>query len=242
MNKKEVIISIKNVTKSYVIHHQKPTLIENLLNRGTKEKYIALNNINLKIYKGDQLGIVGPNGSGKTTLLKLISGIVTQQKGSVITNGRVVSLIDLEAGFHEDLTGEENIFLNGLIIGMSKIEIEKQKESIIKFADIGKFINAPLYTYSSGMKLRLGFAVAVHSKPDILLLDESFAVGDEAFRAKATKKMQEFRKSNVTLIMVSHWLEQLSKNCNTILWMNKGKIVKYGNKKIIKEYSKFLSK
>lgn len=234
---KKKVVEVKNVTKTYVLRHEKPTLIENLLYRPKKETHTALDDVSFSVYEGDRLGIIGSNGSGKTTLLKLIAGITKQQKGDIKVNGRVVSLIDLSAGFHPDLTGEENIFLNGLVIGMTKQEIEEKKQDIIKFADIGKFIDAPLYTYSSGMKLRLGFSVAIYSDPDILLLDEGFIVGDENFRRKANKKMIKFKKQNKTLVMVSHWLWELEKNCDKFIWLEKGAIVGCGKKEITKLYS-----
>ncbi len=234
--KKVPVIEFTNVTKTYLLRHEKPTLIENLLYKSKKETHSALKNISLSVFKGDRLGVLGKNGSGKTTLLKLIAGITKQQDGSIKVSGRVVSLIDLSAGFHQDLTGEENIFLNGLVIGMNKNEIEEKKKSIIRFADIGKFIDAPLYTYSSGMKLRLGFSIAVHSDPDILLLDEDFSVGDEGFRNKANKKIINFKKKNKTLIMVSHWMGELERNCNTFLWLEKGEIVSLGGKDILNKY------
>lgn len=233
---KKIAIEVKNVTKTYVLRHEKPTLIENLLYKSKNEIHTALKDVSFNVQEGDRLGIIGSNGSGKTTLLKLIGGITRQQRGSISVNGRVVSLIDLSAGFHPDLTGEENIFLNGLVIGMSRKEIELKKQSIISFADIGKFIDAPLYTYSSGMELRLGFSIAVHSDPDILLIDEGFAVGDEKFRKKANKKILEFKRRRKTLLMVSHWLAELERNCNKFLWLENGKVVEYGNKLILKKY------
>jgi teichoic acid transport system ATP-binding protein len=236
--KNPVAIEVKNVTKTYVLRHEKPTLIENLLYRPKKGIHTALNNVSFSVYEGDRLGIIGSNGSGKTTLLKLIAGITKQQKGNIKINGRVVSLIDLSAGFHPDLTGEENIFLNGLVIGMTRQEIQDKKQSIIKFADIGKFIDSPLYTYSSGMKLRLGFAVAIHSNPDIFLLDEGFSVGDENFRKKANEKILDLKNQKKTFVMVGHWMEELRRNCNRILWLEKGKIVVCGNKKILEKYER----
>ena len=229
-------IRVENVTKTYLLRHEKPTLIENILYRPKTVVHSALNNISFTLNEGERLGIIGANGSGKTTLLKLISGITRQKSGNVIVSGKVVSLIDLEAGFHPDLTGDENIFLSGLIIGMNRRELEDKKKSIIEFADIGQFIDSPLYTYSSGMKLRLGFSIAVHSDPDILLLDESFAVGDESFRKKANKKILQFKKQRKTLIMVSHWLEELERNCNKFLWLDKGKVIKFGGKDVVKKY------
>ena len=235
-----IAVELKNVTKTYTLHHEKPTFIENVIKNGHQEQFVALKNIDLKIFKGEKVGIIGANGSGKTTLLKIIAGITNADSGWVKTRGKVVSLIDLGAGFHPDLTGEENIFLNGLIIGMSKQEIKQQFNNIIKFADIGKFIDAPLYTYSAGMSLRLGFSIAVHANPDTLLIDEGFAVGDEDFRKKANEKILEFKKQEKTLIMVSHWLKELERNCNKFLWLENGEIAKYGGKIILVEYQNFI--
>lgn len=235
--KKTISIYLKNISKEYVLYHEKPTLIENIFKpREYKEKFIALNNINLTIYKGEKVGLVGSNGSGKTTLLKLITGIANPTQGDIKTYGKIVSLIDIAAGFHGDMTGEENIFLNGMIIGMDRQEIQKKFADIIKFADIGKFIDAPLYTYSNGMKLRLGFSIAIHSNPDILILDEDITTGDNNFIIKSGKKLKELFKANKTIIVTTHWIEFLKKNCNRILWLDSGKIIKSGGLEIIDEY------
>ncbi|MBP7700822.1 ABC transporter ATP-binding protein [Candidatus Woesebacteria bacterium] len=240
---KSIVIDAKNISKKYLLRHEKPTFVENLLYKSKTEYHTALDDVTLSIFKGDRLGIIGKNGSGKTTLLKLFSGITRQQTGKLSIHGKVVSLIDLEAGFHPDLSGEDNIFLQGLILGMSVNELSEKKSEIIQFAEIGKFIDAPVYTYSSGMKLRLGFSIAIHSNPDILLLDENFAVGDEAFRNKIRIKFKEFRKNNITLILVSHWIEELEKSCNKFLWLDNGRVVAYGGKKVIEKYKKsFLNK
>lgn len=218
------VIVLKNVSKTYIVHHEKPTLAEDFgkwLKREKNKEFQALNKINLKIFPGEKVGFYGPNGVGKSTLLKLIAGICRPTTGSVETIGRIVSLIDLEAGFHPDLTGEENILLNGLIIGMSKQEILQELSKIIAFADLGDFINAPLYTYSSGMKLRLGFSVAIHAHPDILILDEVIAAGDENFRQKTEKVFDDMFKNDKTILVVSHWLEFLEKNCSRLICLKK---------------------
>lgn len=217
---REVAIRLTGVTKQYILHHEKPTFSEKILKPKKKEIFTALNDINLTIYKGEKVGIIGPNGAGKTTLLKIISGITTPNSGKVETFGRIVSLIDLEAGFHPDLSGEENVFLNGLVVGMTKKEIQDKFQSILDFADIGKFIDAPLYTYSAGMKLRLGFAVAVHADPDILVLDEGFVAGDQNFQEKSSKKIEEFFQSGKTVLIVSHWLEYLEKVCQNFIYID----------------------
>lgn len=216
----DVVISLSDISKKYIITHEKPTLVEDvsrILRFQKKEKYWALQNVNLEIYKGEKVGFYGPNGVGKTTLLKIIAGISSPTSGKVKTKGKIVSLISLDAGFHPDLTGQENIFLNGLIIGMSKAEIEAKFKQIIDFAGIGDFITAPLYTYSSGMRLRLGFSIAIHSQPDILLLDEIISMGDESFRKKTSSLMKKMFNNGATLLLVSHQLEYLKANCNRLI-------------------------
>lgn len=223
-----IAIRLSHVTKQYTIHHEKPTLVERLTN-GKDEEFWALKDINLTIRKGERVGIIGPNGSGKTTLLKIIAGITTPTSGTVETHGKIVSLIDLEAGFHPDLTGVQNIYLNGMLLGMSKQEIEKKMKAIIAFADIGQFIDTPLFTYSTGMKLRLGFSIAVHADPDILILDEGMMVGDANFHQKAMQKIQTFFLAGKTIIIVSHWLEFIVNNCTIAYIIHKGKIYQSGN-------------
>lgn len=216
----DVVISLSDISKKYIITHEKPTLVEDvsrILRFQKKEEYWALQNVNLEIYKGEKVGFYGPNGVGKTTLLKIIAGISSPTSGKVKTKGKIVSLISLDAGFHPDLTGQENIFLNGLIIGMSKAEIEAKFKQIIDFAGIGDFITAPLYTYSSGMRLRLGFSIAIHSQPDILLLDEIISMGDESFRKKTSSLMKKMFANGATLLLVSHQLEYLEANCNRLI-------------------------
>lgn len=236
--KKKLAVELKAVTKRYQIRHEKPTFFDTVpLFKKTRD-FEALASLNFRVKPGEKVGIIGRNGSGKTTLLKIISGITQPTEGSVTTRGKIVSLIDLEAGFHPDLTGEENIFLNGLIIGMSKNEIAAQLSSIIEFADIGDFISAPFYTYSQGMKLRLAFAIGVHADPDILILDEGIATGDAAFQKKSSAKILQFFKAKKTIIVVTHWIEYLRKHCERIIWMEDGKIVEDGTTQILKKYVK----
>ena len=236
-NKNMPAVVLTNVSKKYVIHHEKPTLVEKLL-KGKDETFYALKNINLVINKGERVGIIGPNGSGKTTLLKIITGITTPTEGKVKTSGRIVSLIDLQAGFQPDLTGYQNIFLSGMLLGMQKQEILQKLDSIIKFADIHQFIDTPVFTYSSGMMLRLGFSIAVHTYPDILILDENLSVGDENFQEKCFRNLSEFIKSGRTVVIVSHNLNYLRNNCKKFILINKGKIVKRGGVKVVSYYHK----
>jgi len=238
----QTAVKLAKVSKKYILHHEKPTLAENIFFRKTKEEFWALRDINLTIKKGERVGIIGPNGSGKTTLLEIISGITAPTAGGVTTNGKIVSLIELEAGFHPELTGEENIYLNGLLVGMSKAEVKSKLKRVISFADIGQFIDAPMYTYSEGMKLRLGFSVVVHTNPDILVLDETLAVGDQAFQKKSFKKIQQFFKAGKTIIIVSHNMQFLISNCDRVVWLSRGKVRTDGRaRKTIAQYKESLS-
>lgn len=216
-----IAIQLTDVSKKYEIHHEKPTLVEKFV-KGRNETFWALKDVNLSIKKGERVGIIGPNGSGKTTLLKIIAGITSNTTGSVKTHGKIVSLIDLTAGFHADLSGYQNIYLNGMLLGLSKKEIDRKLNAIIAFADIKQFIDAPLFTYSSGMVLRLGFAVAVHTNPDILVLDENLNVGDKYFQEKARKKLDALFRKNKTFIIVSHTPALLEQLCERFIVVDKG--------------------
>ncbi|MCL4338895.1 ABC transporter ATP-binding protein [Patescibacteria group bacterium] len=232
-----IVIKLDQVSKEYILHHQKPTLVENIFKLGHSESILALKNINLEIKRGEKIGIIGDNGSGKTTLLKIISGITTPTKGRVVVKGRIATLVDLEAGFHPDLTGEENIFINGMLLGMSKKEINNQFYKIIEYSGLSKFIDAPFYTYSSGMRLRLGFAIAIHSNPDILLLDEVLAVGDGEFQEKTYTTIQNLINEKKTIIYISHILPVITKLCQKVIWINKGTIQDIGRSdKMVKNY------
>ena len=235
--KSQIAIKLSHVSKKYTLHHEKPTLVENVIGRQKKEEFWALKDINLEINKGDRVGIIGPNVSGKTTLLEIIAKITTPTEGEIVTNGKLVSLIELEAGFHPELTGEENIYLNGLLVGMSKEETNKKLDKIISFADIGQFIDAPLYTYSEGMKLRLGFSIVVHTNPDIVLLDENMAVGDTSFKRKSLKKIQDFVKNKKTLVVVSHLMDFVANTCHRVIWLEDGSVKEEGNsRELINKY------
>ena len=231
------VIKLEGISKKYVLHHEKPTLAESLFRQ--KEAFWALRNINFTLSKGKKIGIIGLNGAGKSTFLKIISGITSPTQGKATTHGKIASLIDLEAGFHPDLTGAENIYLNALLLGMSKNKIRKNFTKIVSFSGIGKFIDSPLHTYSTGMKIRLGFAVAAFSDPDILIIDEILAGGDEKFQRKSYVKIQEFFRKKKTILFASHSLSVIQKLCPQTLWLEKGKIKALGpSKEIIRQYQK----
>jgi ABC-type polysaccharide/polyol phosphate transport system ATPase subunit len=238
MNKNNVAIKLAGVSKIYQLHHEKPTLIDNLLGKNNREKFVALNNINLEIIKGSRVGIVGPNGSGKTTLLKIISGIATPNRGKVETWGKIVSLIDLSAGFHPELTGVENVYQNAMLLGMNREETSSKMDLITNFADIKKFMDAPMYTYSDGMKMRLGFSVAIAAEPDILILDEGVVVGDNNFYKKSKEKINEIIKSGKTILIASHVFSYIRENCQKIVWLYNGNLIKYGDLGVLDEYEK----
>ncbi|MCK4649345.1 ATP-binding cassette domain-containing protein [bacterium] len=223
------VIEVKDVWKKYRLHYEKEIFLKEMLSnllrrRKYYDKFWALKGINIEIEKGETVGIIGKNGSGKTTILKLLSGITEPSKGSIKIKGRVTGLLELGAGFHPELTGRENIYLNGSILGLSRKEINQKMDSIISFADIGDFIDAQVKTYSAGMHLRLGFAIAAQVDPDILLIDEVLAVGDLAFQKKCFERIKELKKRGKTILFVSHSLNAIRKVCDRTIWLNEGKI------------------
>lgn len=205
------------------------------------EDFWALSNINFKIKKGESIGIIGANGSGKSTILKLIAGVLTSTKGLVLVNGRISPLIELGAGFHPELSGRDNIYLNGTILGLSRGEIDQKIDEIILFSELEEFIDTPVKHYSSGMYMRLGFSIAVSINPDILLVDEILAVGDIGFQEKCLEKMRAFHKEGVTIIIISHALELVSSFCQKVILLSNGKIIEMGQTaKVVKKYQKLM--
>ncbi len=241
------IIKVENISKKYLIASQKTisgdSFFKNALatiknNKQVKEEFYALQNISFNINKGDRVGIVGRNGAGKSTLLKILSRIVTPTTGTITYEGRMASLLEVGTGFHPELTGRENIFLNGSILGMTKHEISKKFDEIVAFAEIEKFIDTPVKRYSSGMYVRLAFAVAAHLDPEIMIVDEVLAVGDAAFQAKCMGKMEEnSNKDGKTILFVSHNMGQVSSLCTKGILLSKGIIENTGTAKdIVNEY------
>lgn len=206
-----------------------------------KKEFWALQNINLELKRGETLGLIGQNGCGKTTLLRLINGIFPPDKGRITIKGRIGALIAVGAGFHPHMTGRENIFLNGTILGMTIQEIRKKFDEIVDFAEIGEFLDAPVATYSSGMAVRLGFAIAIHCEPDILLVDEILAVGDVAFQMKCFEKINSILRSGVSVIFVSHSISNHERLCREGILIEKGRQIYSGKlREVVKEYMSLL--
>lgn len=239
---KENAIEIKHVTKSFKIYYDKAsTLKEHLLfwKRNENELYTALKDINLDIKKGETVGLIGVNGSGKSTLLKLMTKIIYPTKGEIITHGKLTSLLELGAGFHQDFTGRENIYFNAAIFGLTRQEIDKRLAEIIEFSELGEFIDNPVRTYSSGMYMRLAFSIAINVDAEILLIDEILAVGDQHFQEKCFNKLQELKESDKTIVIVSHSLDQIENLCTRAIWINNGLVEMDDTpSKVIPEYLK----
>src|SRR3990167_9509203 len=238
MKKKEnnFVVSFENVTKTYKISKGKYGLLTEMFsgtlgsvfnNEKNNSIHIALKNISFNIKKGDAVGIIGRNGAGKTTILKLISKITYPDKGSVNVYGKIGAFIELGAGLHHELTGRENIYLYGAILGMTRKQINEKFDKIVDFAEIQKFLDTPIKKYSSGMYSRLGFSVCAFCDPDILLVDEVLAVGDVNFQKKCLAKMKSFAKEK-TIVFVSHNMEAIKKICNRVIYMENGRIIKIG--------------
>lgn len=235
-------IEVKNVTKSFKLFYDKPTTLKERLvfwNRKKAEKRTVLKNINLDIKKGETVALIGTNGSGKSTLLKLMTKIIYPTKGSLITHGKLTSLLELGAGFHPDFTGRENIYFNASIFGLTREEIEKRVDDIIEFSELKDFIDSPIRTYSSGMYMRLAFSVAINVDAEILLIDEILAVGDKHFQDKCFAKLHELKESDKTIVIVTHNLDQVEKLCTRAIWIYNGEVHMDGKpKEVIDEYIK----
>jgi ABC-type polysaccharide/polyol phosphate transport system ATPase subunit len=220
-----VAISVDHVSKMFRLYHEKNQYLKSALLSGKRAKYEdfwAVNDVSFEVSTGSTFGIIGSNGSGKSTLLKCIAGILTPEKGSIETRGRTAALLELGSGFHPDLSGRENVFLNGALLGLSRGELEKKFDEIIDFAGIEEFIDTPVRNYSSGMAVRLGFAIAINVDPEILIIDEVLAVGDASFQQKCYQKIESFRRDGKTILFVSHGLGDVTTLCSQVLWMEKG--------------------
>lgn len=236
----EYAIEVKNVYKTFDVYFDKANSIKEKMlfwKRNRKEVREVLKGVNLNIKKGEAVALIGVNGSGKSTLLKLMTKILYPNKGEIVTNGKLTSLLELGAGFHADFSGRENIYFNASIFGLTKKEIDERLDTIIEFSELKDYIDNPVRTYSSGMYMRLAFAVAINVDADILLVDEILSVGDQHFQAKCIEKMKSLREEGKTMVFVTHGLAAAKELCNRAVWLNQGVIKMDGEtNKVIEKY------
>jgi ABC-type polysaccharide/polyol phosphate transport system ATPase subunit len=230
MRSDSVAIRVENVSRQFRLIHERPDTVRELFSRFFTNKFRyhdfdALKNVSFDIHEGEMVGIIGRNGSGKSTLLKIIAGVYRPSAGQVAVKGTVAPLLELGAGMHPELTGRENIVLNGLMMGYSKRDMRDRERSIIEFADIGEFIDAPVKQYSSGMYTRLAFAVATEVNPDILIMDEILAVGDSQFQEKCFDRLEQFRRTGKTILLVTHSVGQVKESCDRAIVLSHGSVV-----------------
>lgn len=231
----DTVIKFEGVSKQFAINKRRSTSLQELLMNVVRRKsdlgadYISvLNNVSFEIKTGETVALIGPNGTGKSTTLKLISSIVYPSTGQIEVNGRIGALLELGAGFHSDLSGRENIYLNGAVLGLNRARINQKMDEIIAFSELERFIDMPVKHYSSGMYMRLGFSIAINTDPDILLVDEVLSVGDAAFQRKCLERIHTLKKQGVTILLVSHSLGDVRKVCSRSIWMEKGNIIEDG--------------
>ncbi len=224
-------VVVEDVWKSFRLYHERNQYLKAAVLRGRRaryEEFWALKGIEFEVPVGSTFGVIGSNGSGKSTLLKCLTGILYPEKGRVTIEGRVSALLELGAGFHPELSGRENVYLNGAILGLTKKEINARFDDIVEFSGLPDFIDTPVKNYSSGMFVRLGFAVAAHVEPDVLLIDEVLSVGDESFQRRCAQKIEQFRRDGRTIVFVSHGLSQVEQLCETVAWIDKGDLKMVG--------------
>lgn len=243
-DKRKLAIEVDNVQKIYKLYDKPSDRMKEAFGFGKKTKHklhYALKGVDMKIYQGETVGIIGTNGSGKSTILKIITGVLNPTSGRVLVNGRISALLELGAGFNMEYNGIENVYLNGTMMGFSEKEIEAKLPEILSFADIGDYVYQPVKTYSSGMFVRLAFAVAINIEPEILIVDEALSVGDVFFQAKCYHKFEEFKKMGKTIVFVSHDLSSISKYCDRVYLLNQGNILGEGSPKaMIDTYKRVL--
>lgn len=240
--KNDISIAVKNLSKSFRIPHKKMdsmrTLFVNTFKQNTYETFKALDNVSFEVNKGEFLGIIGRNGSGKSTLLKILAGVYTADCGEVSINGRISPFLELGIGFNQQLTGRDNIYLNATVLGLSREDIEDKFDSIVDFAEIERFVDQQVKNYSSGMKSRLAFSVAIHSNRDIFLMDEVLAVGDLSFQEKCYEVFRYFKKNGRTIVLVTHGMGTVNEFCDRALILEQSRIVNEGDPgKMVKQYS-----
>lgn len=244
MSSDDIAISVKNISKSFKLPHEKQSSLKGLFinmfnGKRTYEKQQVLKDINFEIKKGEFFGIVGRNGSGKSTLLKLLAGIYTPDSGHIQINGKLTPFIELGVGFNPELTGRENVFLNGALLGFNRSEMGAMYDEIVEFAELDKFMDQKLKNYSSGMQVRLAFSIAIRAKSDVLVLDEVLAVGDEAFQRKCLDVFENYKLNKRTVVLVTHDMGVVDKYCNKAVLINDGQIIEQGKPRTVsKKYSK----
>ena len=227
----DIAVTADGLWKNFRLYQERNQFLKAAILRGRRaryEEFWALKDVSFEVPTGTTFGVIGHNGSGKSTLLKTLTGILVPDQGSVKTVGRVSALLELGAGFHPELSGRENVFLNGAILGLKRKEIEKRFDDIVEFAGLEQFIDSPVKNYSSGMFVRLGFAVAANVEPDVLLIDEVLSVGDENFARKSAEKIDQFRRDGRTIVFVSHGLDSVEQLCETVAWLDHGEIQMIG--------------
>lgn len=236
----EPIIKFDNVSKVYTLYRSSREQFAALFYQSKKlHKHKALDGISFEIHKGESVAIIGKNGAGKSTVLKMITGVAFPTSGTVSVKGRVAALLELTAGFAPDMTGRENIYFKGYVLGMKESEIKKIEEKVIEFADLGEYIDQPVRTYSSGMRMRLGFAININTDPDILVVDEALSVGDAAFKKKCKNRIKEMIKKNITVLYVSH-SKDIADICDRAIYLQKGKVIFDGTmEETLKKYPEF---
>lgn len=240
----EIVVKVDHVSLLFKMNVEKIDSIKEYFFKFLKKKlkskdFFAVSDVSFELKKGESLGIVGMNGSGKSTLLKMVAGILKPTVGKVEISGQIAPMIELGAGFDHELTARENIYLNGILIGFSRREIDEYFESIVKFSGLEEFLDVPLKNFSSGMLSRLGFSISTIRKPDILIIDEVLSVGDFKFQEKSMNRVKELLEGKTTLLFVSHSIEDVEKLCNKVLWLEKGKVKMFGKSKIVcEEYKK----
>ena len=238
------MIEVKNVKMKFKMSDEPLNSLKEVFTKAVTGKlkfneFLAMDDVSFNVEKGETLGLIGSNGAGKSTTLKVISGILKPTEGKVITRGNIVPMLELGAGFDLELTGKENIYLNGAILGYTKEYLESKYDEIVEFAEIKDFIDMPIRNYSSGMMARLAFSIASVIQPEILIVDEILAVGDVKFQQKSYKRMQELMSGGATVLFVSHDLDKIEEMCDHVLWLDKGKVKQYGNaKQVCDDYRK----
>ncbi len=238
------VLEVKNISKIYKIYKNNfDRLKEIFLKKSYHKKFVANDNLSFELFEGETLGIVGVNGAGKSTILKMIAGVVTPTSGEIVIGGRVTALLELGTGFNQELSGYENIFLNGTLIGMSQKECEDKVQDIMNFSELGDYLYEPIKTYSSGMSMRLAFSIAIYSEPQVLIVDEALSVGDAHFAQKCTQALKQRKEQNMSIIYVSHDLNSLKILCDRLILLNKGKILEIDRpEKVINSYNFLIAK